>query len=149
MRHLTLENCIDICNASETAASHSDALVPDNVNRILDGKQRDDRKECKFCSFNHPMKKEKCMAREKVCNNCGKMNYFESKCHETSNKSARFGRDSSQGRTRYKRYADKGRVNQVDESWCNCISTPNKKSVKCKMLVAFQEVTFLIDTGLP
>ena len=79
------------------------------------------------------------------------MNHFESKCHETSNKSARFGRHSSQGRKRYKRYADNGRVNQVDESsssddgnreWCNCISTPNKKSV-----IAGQEVTFLIDTG--
>ena len=84
------------------------------------------------------------------------MNHFERKCHETSNISARFGRHSSKGRKRYKRYADKGRVNQVDESsssddgnreWCNCISTPNKKSVKCKMLVAGQEVTFHIDTG--
>ena len=86
----------------------------------------------------------------------GKYEHFESKCHETSNKSARFGHHFSQGRKRYKRYADKGRVNQVDESsssddgnreWCNCISTSNKKSVKCKMLVAGQEVTFLIDTG--
>ena len=67
-----------------------------------------------------------------------------------------FGRHSSQGRKQYKRYADKGRVNQVDEScysddcnreWCNCISTPNKKSEKCKMLVAGPEVTFLTDTG--
>ena len=80
VRHLTLENGIDICKASETAASHSDALVPDNVNRVLDGKQRDDTKECKFCSFNHPMKKEKCPAWGKVCNKCGKMNHFESKC---------------------------------------------------------------------
>ena len=156
VRHLALDKCIDICKASETAASHSDALVPDNVNRVLDGKQRDDTKECKFCSFNHPMKKEKCPAWGKVCNKCGKMNHFESKCHETSNKSARFGRHPSQGRKQHKRYADKGRVNQVDESsssddgnreWCNCISTPTKKSVKCKMLVAGQEVTFLIDTG--
>ena len=133
VRHLSLDKCIDICKASETAASHSDALVPDNVNRVLDGKQRDDTKECKFCSFNHPMKKEKCPAWGKVCNKCGKMNHFESKCHETSNKPARFGRHSSQGRKQHKRYADKGRVNQVDESsssddgnreWCNCISTP-------------------------
>ena len=130
--------------------------MPDNVNRVLDGKQRDDTKECKFCSFNHPMKKEKCPAWGKVCNKCGKMNHFVSKCHETSNKSARFGRHSSQGRKQHKRYADKGRINQVDESsssddgnreWCNCISTRNKKSVKCKMLVAGQEVTFLIYTG--
>ena len=55
VRHLTLENYIDICKASETAASPSDALVANNVNRVLDGKQRDDANECKFCSFNHPM----------------------------------------------------------------------------------------------
>ena len=128
--------------------------MPDNVNRVLDGK-RDDTTECKFCSFTHPMNKEKCPAWGKVCNKCGKLHHFESKCHETSNKS-RFGRRSSQGRKQHKRYADKGRVNHVDESsssddcnreWCNCISTPHKKSVKCKMLVAGQEVTFLIDTG--
>ena len=65
VRHLTLENCIDICKASVTVASHSDALVPDNANRVLDGKQRDDTKECKFYSFNHPMKKEKCTAWER------------------------------------------------------------------------------------
>ena len=100
--------------------------------------------------------KEKCSAWGKVCNECGKMNHFESKCHETSNKSGRFGRHTSQGKKQYKMYADKGRVNHVDESsssddgnreWCNCISTPNKKSVKCKMLAAGREVTFLIDTG--
>ena len=54
----------------------------------------------------------------------------------------------------YERYADKCRVNQVDESpssydgnreWWNCISTPNKKYGRCKMLVAGQQVTFLID----
>ena len=61
VRHLVLDKFIDICKASETAASHSGALVPDNVNRVLDGK-RDDTKECKFCSFTHPMKKEKCPA---------------------------------------------------------------------------------------
>ena len=37
VRHLALDKCIDICKASETAASHSDALVPDNVDRVLDG----------------------------------------------------------------------------------------------------------------
>ncbi len=101
------------------------------------------------------MKKEKCLAWGKVCNECCKINHFESNCQGTSNKSARFGRHSSQGRRQYKRYVDTGRVNQMDESsssddcnreWCNCISTPNKTSIKCKMLVAGQEVTFIIDT---
>ena len=108
VRHLALDKCIDICKASETAASHSDALVPDNANRVLEGKQREDTKECKFCSFNHPTKKQKCPAWGKVCKKCGKSNHFESKCHDTSNKSSIFGRRSSQGRKQYKRYADKG-----------------------------------------
>ena len=60
----------------ETAVSHSDALVPDNVNRVLYGKQRNDTKECKFCSFNHPMKKVKCLAWGKVCNKGGKIYHF-------------------------------------------------------------------------
>ena len=50
VRHLALDHCIDICKASETNASHSDALVLDNVNRVLDCKQRDNTKECKLCS---------------------------------------------------------------------------------------------------
>ena len=60
--HLALDKCIDICKASETAAAHSNTLVPCNVNRVLDCKQRDDAKECTFCSVNHPMTKEKCPA---------------------------------------------------------------------------------------
>ena len=45
---------------------------------------------------------------------------------------------------------------QMDESsssdhcnieWCNCISTPNKKSIECKMLVAGPGVAFIIYTG--
>ena len=63
--YLALDNRIDISKTSETAASHSDALVPDNDDRVLDGKQRDDTKECKFWSFNNPMKKDKCPARGK------------------------------------------------------------------------------------
>ena len=132
MRHLAIDKCIHICKAGETAASHGDALVSDNVNRVLDGKQRDNTKECKFGSFNHPMEKEKCPAWGKLCNECGNMNHFESKCHETSNKSARLGRHTSQGRKQYKGFADKSRVNQVDESSSsdesgaiNRISTPS------------------------
>ena len=49
VRYLALDKCIDFCIASETAASHSDAFVPDNAIRVLDGKQRDDTKECNFC----------------------------------------------------------------------------------------------------
>ena len=45
---------------------------------------------------------------------------------------------------------------QMDESsssdhcnreWCSCISTRNKKSIECKMLVAGPGVAFIIDTG--
>ena len=103
VRHLVLDKCIDICKASETAALHSNTLVPDNVNRVLDGKQRDDTKECKFCSFIHPMKKEKYPAWGNVCNRCGKMNHPESQFHETFRKSATLGRHSSQGRKQYER----------------------------------------------
>ena len=31
VRHLALDKCKNICKASETAASHSNTLVPDNV----------------------------------------------------------------------------------------------------------------------
>ena len=156
VRHITLDKCINIYKASDTAVSHSNTFVPDNVNRVLDDKQRDDAKECKFCSFNHPTKKEKCQTWGNVCNKCGKMNHYQSKCEETSNQLARFGRHSSQDRREYKSYADTGRVNQMAElsssddckrEWYNSISTPNKKSIKCKMLVTVQEVTFIIGTG--
>ena len=85
------------------------------------------------------MKKDKCPVRGTVCNKCGKMNHFKSKCHETSNYSARLGPILLKALNS----TDKGRVNQVDESsssddcnreWCNCISISNKKPVKYKRL---------------
>ena len=66
------------------------------------------------------MRKEKCPAWKKVCNKCVNMNQFDGKCHENGNKSTRLVRQ-------YNRFADKCRVNQ--------------------MLVAGQEVTFVIDIG--
>ena len=36
-------------------------------------------------------------------------------------------------------------TDDCNREWSNFISIPNKKSVKCKMLVAGQEVTFLIN----
>ena len=47
----------------------------------------------------------------------------------------------------YMHMPDESSSSDCNREWCNCISTPNKKSIKCKMLVAGQDVTFIIETG--
>ena len=85
-------------------------------------------RDCKFCSYQHRMRKVECPAYGKTCNNCQEKNHFSSK----------WGR----------------RVHMVtdepsDEEWIYSVDTAEQgeKHVKCQMDLAGEEITFQIDTG--
>ena len=49
-------------------------------------KTQTDYTDCKFCGKSH--NKGQCPAYSKVCNNCGRKNHFETKCHSKSKSSS-------------------------------------------------------------
>ena len=87
-RNLSLDKCIDVCQAAQSASSHSRAIKPDVVARIEDRSKKPRRNEeileCKFCGTTHPMKKHKCPAYGECCSSCGGENHFAVKCPRKS-----------------------------------------------------------------
>jgi hypothetical protein len=91
-RKLDLNNCIDICRAKETAASHGNRLKSDSGSHSINRVEDDDKKkkppmlrqECRFCPYTHILVKEKCPAWGKSCEKCGKKNHFAVKCSAAS-----------------------------------------------------------------
>ena len=80
-RQLTVEKCIDICKASESAICHKASLTVDTVNRVKETTSGTGGiRECRFCPYKHIMRKENCPAWGKVCKKCGKKNHDELKC---------------------------------------------------------------------
>ena len=87
VRKLTLDRCIDICKASENASAQNRVLRPNgvSVNKVNlhkskakkygkeyteNGKSKSfpdsEKKLCKFCGYNHVLKKEKCPVYGKI-----------------------------------------------------------------------------------
>ena len=107
-RQLTLNNCIDICRAAENATSQARSIRPETLHKVTTTgnryqrykKRRNDftcnhdstrnhnstrrdnagNRDCKFCTYKHPMKKERCPAYGKMCNICKQENHFVAKC---------------------------------------------------------------------
>ena len=93
-RDLTLEKCIDICKASESALAQNRAIRPnEQVHKVSTGNRKEGYKPksnkknqddgarlCKFCGEHHKMKKELCPAYGKTCSECGLRNHFAVKC---------------------------------------------------------------------
>ena len=90
VRKLGLDECIDICRASETATTHTSSLRPDKVHKITGGKSRKETgapRECNFCPYKHRMDKEECPAWGKKCKKCGKLNHHHKKCFKETSSS--------------------------------------------------------------
>ena len=93
-RDLTLEQCIDICKASESALAQNRAMRPnEQVHRVATShkkegdkpkkrqmRQNSEPRSWKFCGESHKMKKELCPAYGKTCSKCGLKNHFAIKC---------------------------------------------------------------------
>ena len=144
-RDLTLEQCIDICKASESALAQNSAMRPnEQVHRVATNdkkegdkpkkrqmRQNSELRSCKFCGESHKMKKELCPAYGKTCSKCGLKNHFAVKCFTE----------------------EKRRVHQMQDSepeWVYVMKggkLDKKKDVKCLLMVDGEEVHFQIDTG--
>ena len=165
-RNLTLEKCIDICKAGESASTHKLALQPEVVHKVeSSGSQRrtPQSRECKFCDYSHPMAKSKCPAYGKTCRTCGEKNHFASKCPSNAGAEQKHKKKPNKKQRRPKTRESK--VHQVenavpsDESdfeWCNSVvlencnamgTTTPRKMAKCRLTVNGQDVVFQIDTG--
>ena len=64
VRKLDLSKCLDICRAAQSAKSSNQTLQPDAVHYVRDRKpkSREIKLKCKYCDYEHVMKKEKCPA---------------------------------------------------------------------------------------
>lgn len=150
---LTLAKTIKTCRAYEQSNKQvkeiRDGLkAKDSVNKVTAGKQKSTRKpvlndakkiECHFCGYKHELRKEKCPAWNKTCDNCNGRNHFKSKCKKPK------------------------KVNQVEENetngdnkesdegagWLAAVNSkrPPTKMVTATMRVNECDVRFQLDSG--
>ena len=148
IRRLSLDVCVDVCRAAESAISHRTVLdgVCEPVQVVNNGRLL--KRECRYCGRRHAPKKEMCPAYGKTCNNCGAKDHFERKCMK--------GRGTNQqSRNQHQRRVYNIRDNNGrDEDDDNAIAwvyslTPRKRGTyaKCRMLVNGKQLVFQIDTG--
>lgn len=170
VRKLTLDKCIDVCKAAESALSQTRMLGPDTVNKVRVVSDKKNTvppssdavtKKCKFCNLPHVFGRKFCPAVGKECIKCGKKDHFAACCTSASTYTPE---RSERSKPTYKKKA----VRQVaehdpsaqgsssGEEWIyalDCVHPPvnsvktNSKDVKCCMLIDNEEVTFQIDTG--
>ena len=152
-RKLTLDKCIDLCRASEHAHQHHQAMTAETVHKLHSSQlqyrkkkpnsrnpvsaptsryKSSQKKECKFCTFAHPFRKEECPAYGKTCKKCGLRNHFAEKCPSTARKVHCVNTQES---------------DSEPGEWINTVNKANSKDIKCVMMVNGQRVTFLVDTG--
>ena len=82
IRKLSLDACVDVCRAAESAISHRSVLgdVCEPVHVVNHGRLL--KRECQCCGRRHAPKKEMCTAYGKICNNCRAKDHFEQEMHE-------------------------------------------------------------------
>ena len=159
-KDLTLNHCIDICKAAQSATSHTRAMTAENISTLDCRKGRDSRNDkvrrmiddCRFCGTSHIMDKNKCPAFGETCDNCGGKNHFARKCRKPNahlDKQKRKKHTLSQRKhcNRVKEEADCDCDSSEDFEFCQAIQKTTKKLIKCRMIVDSQEVVFQIDTG--
>ena len=163
VRNLTLARCIDICKASENATLKNKVLRPDNsvdkINLVKKGQGHkpdvsqksnfsDSIRSCKFCTFKHEMRKEKCPAYGKQCPNCLQFNHFSSKCPNTKEKKVKSKSHKSKNSKSAKVHQIANDSDSSADEWINvCKDSVISKDVKCKMQIGGRNVIFQIDTG--
>ncbi|XP_038055804.1 uncharacterized protein K02A2.6-like [Patiria miniata] len=157
---LTLTKAIEICKAVEVATVQMKAMKKEETVHKVRPKKTDKKprqpkqrpprkapvneggkpisKRCKFCSGNHPMKKELCPAWGRTCDSCGVKNHFKKS-----------------------RVCKNHRVHAVDEDGytsssgesVSCVTTDinsvtdDSKPVYCTMEIKGEPVKFQVDCG--
>ena len=149
---LTLERCVDICAAGETAASHRNSMRSEAVHKVKPRKPKTG--VCRYCATEHLFIKEECPAYGKKCSNCKERNHFEVCC---KSKPARGGkkqdRKSKKTIHRVEALSSDSEAEESQPEFCNAVKTKQNKAkhrareVKAKMLIGKKEVVFQVDTG--
>ena len=148
IRKLSLDVCVDVCRAAESAISHRSVLddVCEPVHVVNHGRLL--KRECRYCGRRHAPTKEMCPAYGKTCNNCGAKDNFERKCMKRRNTNQLSG---NQHQRRVYNIRDNNGPDEDDDSgdaWVHSL-TPRKRGAyaKCRMLVNGKQLVFQIDTG--
>ena len=145
---LSLDVCVDVCRAAESAISHRTVLddVCEPVHVVNNGRLL--KRECRYCGRHHAPKKEMCPAYGKTCNNCGGKDNFERKCMKGRGTNQQ-SRNQHQRRV-YNIRDNNGRDEDDDNgnAWVYSL-TPRKRGAyaKCRMLVNGKQLVFQINTG--
>ena len=146
IRRLTLDQCIDICKASENADMQNKELRPEQIHKVTYSKKNSDKfkNKCKFCGKLHEFEKNKCPAYGKMCGKCNRKNHFAAVC-----KSKYF--DGGKHKEKIHKVGHRSEVNDSssDSEWINNITVTEKKQnqVRCIMQIDNKDVKFQIDTG--
>lgn len=148
-RNLTLDSCVDVCKAAESAVTQNRAMrtsreevTVNKITRFNRGNSNSASKgrQCRYCSGNHPFtSKELCPAYGKICSKCGGKNHFAKACKSGK----RVSRNHGQKKVRT--------VNEEEEEdendWIYSVDSADNREVKCRMQLDNRDATFLIDTG--
>ena len=141
---LTLETCMGICRAAESATLQGKALNPEAaVDRVTTTQQRPaapksktslKAMDCKFCGLKHVMRKTECPAWGKKCNNCQSLNHFASKCTESRSKVDNLEVEEPEC------YGDQGLLTMTGQE-------DKSTRITAQLTVHGTPVQFLLDTG--
>ena len=165
-RNLDLKECINICRAAEA----TDARVKDmagatstiEVNRVEtktgvsyrskgEWQKRQgewQKRQCKFCGYQHILKKDLCPAWGKDCNKCGKKGHFSKMClnkqqvHSVIDNERKNNNDESDD-AEFLAYVQ----TSDDKEVVYGISEGFPKSIHSRFIVNHKEVKFQVDCG--
>ena len=162
-KNIPLNDCINLCRSHETANKQTQALQPENVNKVQAYKSKGDKpkkdfrkkpsrkpskddltpKDCLFCDSTHVMNKHECPAWGQTCKFCKGSNHFASKCPKKKKK-----RPQSSHKKKVNRVTvDSSDSDDDDDEWLNAVNQNPKKQLKCRLKLGGQVIVFQVDTG--
>lgn len=163
---LNLQTALNICRSMEVTAENLKVVKQepkeDEVNSLQHRSKlsarpsrQEGEKPCKFCTYRHILRKEKCPAWGKSCNTCGAKNHFGASelCRGTDEK--RKGRSTRSKRinTVTKHSCDSDSDDSVESitvvttEEVSALGDPKSKPIYCKMTIDEHPVVHQIDPG--
>ena len=148
---LTLQRCVELCEAGQAASAHKSSLRSEHVNKVT--KQTAKKKTsgtCRYCGTEHKFQKELCPAWGKECTACGRKNHFEKCC-----KSKKKGKRKKKGSKKiHKVEGDSESSSESSDEdsaaeWVNNVKSKksDKRDIRCRMKIEDEDVVFQVDPG--
>ena len=164
---LTLQNCLEICCASELskerikeidnapAAEVHAVRNPRNV-KFKIGNQSDSRTQakpkvmshnCHYCGCKHEYNKQKCPAFGQVCRKCHKKDHFAVMCGRTQNMQQQKKSFSSKSKGQHVHYVEDSKSEDDYYETIKTVTTVPQKHVYATMHVNGKPIKFQVDSG--